>query len=85
MCDVYKLAIPTLPHPSSCRTLPAKSPAEEHKHQRLHQQMMVASRKKDLQKAKEEMKKEKMKRERDKHVADSLKEWERILPKWEAV
>ena len=47
--------------------------------------MMVAARKKDLQKAKDEMKKEKMKRERDKLVTDSLKEWERILPKWEAL
>lgn len=67
------------------RTLPAKNPAEEHRHQRMHQQMMAAARKKELQKAKEEVKKEKMKRERDKLVADSLVEWEKILLKWESM
>lgn len=68
---------------SLCRTLPAKTRAEEHRHQQLHQQMVAAARKKELQKAKEEMKKEKMRRERDKLVADSLVEWDRILLKWD--
>lgn len=79
-----------LPNPynkslSSCRNLPAKSPAEEQRHQQLHRQMMAAARKKELQNAKEEVKKEKMRRERDKVVADSLKEWEKIIPKWDKV
>lgn len=47
--------------------------------------MMAASRKKELQKAKQEMKKEKRRRERDKTVADSLVEWERVLLKWESL
>lgn len=47
--------------------------------------MMVASRKKELQKAKQEVKKERRRRERDKLVADSLVEWERILLKWESL
>lgn len=47
--------------------------------------MMVAARKKELQKAKQEVKKEKRRRERDKLVADSLVEWERILLKWESL
>ncbi len=51
----------------------------------MHQQMMAVSRKKELQKAKGEVKKEKMRRERDKLVADSLVEWERILLKWESM
>ena len=72
-------------HPLTSRTLPAKSPAEEHKHQRLHQQMVAAARKKELQKAKEELKKEKMRRERDKLVANSLVEWEKVLLKWESL
>lgn len=67
------------------RTLPAKTPAEEHRHQRLHQQMLAAARKKELQKAKEEVKREKMRRERDKLVADSLVEWEKVLLKWESL
>ena len=47
--------------------------------------MMAAARKKELQRAKEEMKKEKNRRERDKMVADSIKEWEKILPKWDSL
>lgn len=45
--------------------------------------MMAASRKKELQKAKDEVKREKLRRERDKVVADYLVEWERVLLKWE--
>lgn len=37
----------------------------------------------ELQKAKETMLKEKQKQLRDKMVADSLKEWQKILPNWE--
>lgn len=47
--------------------------------------MMVASRKKELQKAKQEVKNEQRKRERDKVVATSLLEWERVLLKWESL
>lgn len=47
--------------------------------------MLAAARKKELQKAKEEVKKEKMRRERDKLVADSLVEWEKVLLKWDSL
>ena len=46
---------------------------------------MAAARKKELLKAKQEVKMEKKRRERDKQVADSLLEWERVLLKWESL
>ena len=47
--------------------------------------MMAAARKKELQKAREEVRKEKQRRDRDRAVADSIKEWEKILPKWDTL
>ena len=38
----------------------------------------------ELQKAREAVKREKEKRQRDKMVADSQREWQKILPNWEA-
>lgn len=37
----------------------------------------------ELLKAKEAMQKEKMKHQKDKMVADSLREWQKVLPNWE--
>lgn len=47
--------------------------------------MMAAARKKELQKVKAEVNKEKQRRLKDKAVSDSLKEWSKILPKWESL
>ena len=66
-------------------TLPAKSAAEERRHQKLYEQMVAAARKKELERAKQMVKKEEERRSKDKMVADSLKEWSRILPKWDSL
>ena len=39
----------------------------------------------ELQRAKEEVRKEQQRRQKDKTVGESLKEWGRILPNWEAL
>ena len=39
----------------------------------------------ELQRAKEEVRKEHQRRQKDKTVGESLKEWGRILPNWEAL
>ena len=46
---------------------------------------MSAARKKDLQRAKEEIRKEEQRRHKDKVMDDSRKEWAKILPKWESM
>ena len=66
-------------------TLPAKSAAEERRHQKLYEQMVAAARKKELERAKQVVKKEEERRSKDKMVADSLKEWSKILPKWDSL
>ena len=65
--------------------LPAKSAAEERRHQKLYEQMVAAARKKELERAKQVVKKEEERRSKDKMVADSLKEWSKILPKWDSL
>ena len=65
--------------------LPAKSAAEERRHQKLYEQMVAAARKKELERAKQVVKREEERRTKDKMVADSLKEWTRILPKWDSL
>ena len=65
--------------------LPAKSAAEERRHQKLYEQMVTAARKKELERAKQVVKKEEERRSKDKMVADSLKEWSKILPKWDSL
>ena len=73
-------------HPFTCHSnLPAKSAAEERRHQKLYEQMVAAARKKELERAKRVVKKEEERRTKDKMVADSLKEWSKILPKWDSL
>ena len=65
--------------------LPAKSAAEERRHQKLYEQMVAAARKKELERAKQVVKREEERITKDKMVADSLKEWSKILPKWDSL
>ncbi|XP_064381937.1 TBC1 domain family member 12-like isoform X2 [Halichondria panicea] len=66
-------------------SLPAKSEADEKRHQRLYEQMMSSARKKEVVKAKEELRREEQRRRKDKIMEDRREEWARILPKWESV
>ena len=46
---------------------------------------MSAARKKELQRARQELRKEEEKRKKDKVMEDRQEEWARILPKWDSV
>lgn len=70
---------------SLCSHLPAKSAVEERRHQKMYEQMVAAARKKELEKAKQVVRREEERRSKDKMVADSLKEWSKILPKWDSM
>jgi len=67
------------------KNLPAKPLAEVRKHQKMYEQMVAAARKKDLERAREEVRKEQQRRQKDKVVGASLREWGRVLPNWEAL
>lgn len=64
--------------------LPAKSAAEEKRHQKLYQELVATARKRELARAREEVRKEREKRLKDDKMTDILKEWSRVLPNWES-
>lgn len=84
----------------SIRGLPAKSAAEERKHQKLYQEMIAASRKKgtlqlsallfniislELQLAEQSLKLEQKKQSKDEQIGIAQKRWAEILPKFESL
>ncbi|XP_003383946.3 PREDICTED: TBC1 domain family member 12-like [Amphimedon queenslandica] len=65
--------------------LPAKTPAEEKKHQKLYQEMIQATKKKELQHASDTHKMEQKRHTKEDQIAVAQKKWAEILPKFDSL